>query len=96
MFIKVTLGTTAANRALAEGRIGKILEQTMARIKPEASYFTSINGRRSMLFFADIPTTADIPMFLEPFWSELEAEIEVTPVMNAPELQAGLAKLPKR
>jgi hypothetical protein len=92
MMFTIRLDTKASNKLMAEGKIGSVLERTMATIKPEASYFTSTNGRRTMILFADLPDVSDMPRFSEQLWIDLEAEIDCVPVMSLNELQQGLQK----
>jgi hypothetical protein len=48
---------------------------------------------RTGVFYFDLKDTTDIPKIVEPPFHLLNAEIEVTPVMNADDLKAGLAKV---
>jgi hypothetical protein len=41
----------------------------------------------------DLPDASGIPPFAEPFFRELEADVELAPVMNAEDLQKGLSQL---
>jgi hypothetical protein len=40
-----------------------------------------------------MPNSSDLPPFAEPFFSGLDADVAVAPVMNAEDLQKGLAQL---
>ncbi len=65
----------------------------MESLKPEAVYFTPAGGKRSALVFFDLADSSDIPTISEPFFQKFNASVEFAPVMNAEDLQAGLAKL---
>jgi hypothetical protein len=41
----------------------------------------------------DMPDPSDMPPFAEPLFESLGADVELAPVMNADDLQKGLARL---
>lgn len=49
--LKVTLDVAAANKALMEGSLPKIMQSTIEKLKPEASYFYTVDGSRSCFSF---------------------------------------------
>jgi hypothetical protein len=91
--LKVTMDTPMASAAIGDGTLPKVLESVMDRLQPEAAYFGAENGKRRALFFFDLADTSDIPRIAEPLFQAFGADIEITPVMNADDLQRGLAKL---
>src|SRR5262245_20262856 len=95
MMMRVMFDLEKANEAIKSGSMGKILENALKEIKPEASYFTAEDGNRTGYFFFDMKDTTQIPTLAEPFFLQLGAKIEIKPVMNADDLKAGLAKLPR-
>ena len=90
MLLKVTIPTELGNRAIKDGSFAKVMEATMAKLKPEAAYFVAERGRRCALFFFDMRDASDIPGIAEPLFVGLHAEIELVPVMNADDLKKGL------
>ena len=89
--LKVTMDVAASNKAINDGSLPKIMESTLAKLKPEASYFYTINGKRGCIMVFDMKDAADIPLIVEPFFMSMNAEVELTPVMNADDLRKGLA-----
>ena len=89
--LKITVPVEAGNRAIKNGTLGKIMEATMAKLKPEASYFVADAGIRSAMFFFDMKDSSDIPMIAEPLFLQLDAKVEFYPAMNGADLQKGLA-----
>jgi hypothetical protein len=83
----------AGNKAIKSGSLPKVMQQTAERWKPEAMYFTAVDGKRTAFIVFDLPDTSDIPVFAEPFFMELQAEVEFSPVMNGDDLQKGLSGL---
>lgn len=88
--LRVTADINAANRAVTEGTLPLVVKQTMNKLKPEASYFFSDNGQRSMLMVFDLKDPTQIPAIAEPLFLTLNAKVEFIPVMNAEELETGL------
>lgn len=88
--LKVTLEVTASNNAIKDGSLPKIIQQTMERLKPEASYFTAVDGCRSCFMVFDMKDPSEIPSICEPFFLQLNAKVELSPVMNADDLKKGL------
>jgi hypothetical protein len=41
----------------------------------------------------DLPDASGIPPFAEPFFRELNANVQLAPAMNADDLQKGLSQL---
>ncbi|WP_212005113.1 hypothetical protein [Chitinophaga sp. HK235] len=91
--LRVSCDVVASNNALKNGKLPEVIKSTMDKLKPEASYFFADGGRRSMLMVFDMKDPSDIPGIAEPFFMELNAEVEFQPVMNAEELQKGLSKV---
>ena len=90
MLLKATIPTELGNRAIKDGSFAKLMEATMAKLKPEAAYFVAERGRRCALFFFDMRDASDIPGIAEPLFVGLHGEIEFIPVMNADDLKKGL------
>jgi hypothetical protein len=93
MLLKVQMDVDAANRAIADGSLGELMERMMGEIQPEAAYFTALEGMRTALIFFDLKEPSQIPSIAEPFFQALEASIEFSPVMNRDDLRAGLERL---
>ncbi|KQV04663.1 MULTISPECIES: hypothetical protein [unclassified Kitasatospora] len=87
--IQVEFDTETANRLIADGTMPKALQGIMASLKPEAAYFAPTAGRRCAYLFVDLPNEYSLVPMLEPLW-ELNAEISITPCMNADDLAKGL------
>ena len=88
--LKIQMSVEAANAAAKDGRLGKVIGATMERLKPEAAYFTAVNGDRGGFIVFDLHHPSDIPAICEPLFLELGAKVELAPVMTAEDVQAGL------
>ncbi|MGH3276769.1 MAG: hypothetical protein ACRDNZ_20875 [Streptosporangiaceae bacterium] len=83
----------AGNQALRDGRFPATIQHAAERWKPEAMYFTTFDGRRTAFMVFDMKEPSDIPPFAEPFFRELDAEVQIAPVMNGEDLRQGIAQV---
>ena len=90
--MRVTIPADAGSAAIKSGRLPKLMAEVAAKLKPEAAYFTADGGKRTAYFFFDLADSSLIPGIAEPFFGELSAAVEFMPVMNADDLQKGLAR----
>jgi hypothetical protein len=90
---RVSMPVEAGNQGIQDGRLPKAMQHAAERWKPEAMYFTAVDGRRTAFMVFDLPEAADLPAFAEPFFQELSAEVDIAPAMNVDDLQRGLAQL---
>jgi hypothetical protein len=93
MFLKVKMEVEAANRAIKDGSLPKIVEGFTKAFKPEGMWFAALDGKRCMVAVFDLASTVQIPSLAEPFFAGLGATIEMTPAMDVADLQAGLLAL---
>ncbi|HLI55763.1 MAG TPA: hypothetical protein VKY26_01900 [Actinomycetota bacterium] len=91
--LTVVIDTPAGNAAVKDGAIGKYLDELAQQLKPEAMYFFATKGKRTALAVFDMTDSSQIPAICEPIFQGLNAEVELQPVMNAEDLQKGLAGL---
>jgi hypothetical protein len=94
VLIRFSMPAGAGNRAIADGRLGPIIGQLAELLRPEATYFMTLDGRRTGMLFCDLPDVSFIPVVAEPLFNGLDAEVDFIPVMSPADLQAGLAKAP--
>jgi hypothetical protein len=89
--LRILLPTQRANQADRDGSLPRAVGAFLERYKPEAAYFCP-DGKRSAWFVFDLPDPSDMAVIAGQFFHELEAEVSFSPVMNADELRAGLAR----
>jgi hypothetical protein len=92
MMLRFTLPVEKGNQAFNDGSLGRTMESVMAKLKPEAAYFAPLDGKRSGMLFFDIAEPSQIVEVVEPLFLNLDAAVEIVPVMNAEDLRKGLAK----
>jgi hypothetical protein len=91
--IKLQVPVAAGNDAIKSGRIAEVLGALMSNLHPEAAYFGAEGGERTAYIFFDLTDPSRIPVIAEPLFQNLDASVEISPVMNLDELQSGLAEV---
>jgi hypothetical protein len=95
MMLKFTLPIEKGNQAFKDGALAKTMEAVMGTLKPEAAYFTPIDGKRGGMMFFDIAEPSQIVEAVEPLFLNLNAAVEIIPVMNGDDLRKGMSKAAK-
>lgn len=93
VLLKAQFDTEKSNEGIRSGKLPELLKETVDRLKPEAAYFGPEDGCRTCWLVIDLKDSSDIPPTVESFFSQLNAKISLTPVMNADDLQKGLAQI---
>jgi hypothetical protein len=97
MLMIVTLPHHKFNAAIKDGTASAKLDKIMNALKPEATYFTEINGKRTGFLVVNLTDTAQIPALVEPWFLTFEADVQLHPVMLPADLQrAGLETVGKQ
>ena len=91
VMLKFTLPVGKGNEAFRDGALAKSLESIMNDLKPEAAYFAPLDGKRGGMIFFNLSKPSQIVEVVEPFFLNLNAEIEIVPVMNSDDLREGLS-----
>ncbi len=91
--LKFTLPVEKGNQAFKDGSLGKTLESIIAKLKPEAAYFGPSDGKHSGMMFFDLAEPSQIVEIVEALFSNLNAAIEIVPVMNLDDLRKGIARV---
>jgi hypothetical protein len=94
MMIKFAFPVDAGNDAIRSGKLQKVFQQLSEDLKPEASYFLPSGGDRGGFFVVDMRESSQVAEIAERFFFGLNAKIEMTPVMNADDLQKALTSVP--
>ena len=93
MMMKVQLDTEAGSRAIADGSMPQLMQETLGRLQPEAAYFGPENGIRTAFLVFDLQDPSELPPITEPLFRTLKANIQMFPVMDREDLQKGLSQL---
>ena len=86
LMLKVTLPVEKTNEVIKAGRLAGTMQSILSELKPEAVYFTEIDGVRSGFIFCELEDASQIPAFAEPFFLAFNAAVEFHPVMTPADL----------
>ena len=93
MLMRAKIPVEAGNVGLTEGTLPATLQEVMALVQPEAVYIGTDQGLRTVTIVFDLEDSSDIPAVTEPFFQNANASVDLFPVMNMDDMQAGMAKL---
>ena len=97
MLIIVRLPHETFNTAVKDGSAGPKMNAILKEVKPDAVYFTEMNGKRTVVIIVEMERVSMIPSLVEPWFLEFNADVEVHPVMIGQDLEeADLPELGKK
>lgn len=77
------------NALVRSGEVGPLMGRILDEIKPEAAYFTELDGTRCGIFVINVQHPSEVPRFAEPSFLNFEADCKFRIVMRPEELQEG-------
>jgi hypothetical protein len=85
------------NTAVRDGSVAGTMKKILDDAKPEAAYFTEMDGRRTGIIVIDLKSPSEIPKFAEPWFLSFNAEVKFRIAMVPEDLgHADLAGLGKK
>ena len=82
------------NTFVRDGTVGPIIDRILDEIKPEAVYFTELDGLRTAVLIVEIQDASQLPALTEPFFLQFEADCRFRPVLSPADLQqSGIERL---
>ena len=94
MLLTVRLPHEAFNAAVRDGSAGAKTKSILDDAKPEAVYFTEMNGLRTIVMIVELEKSSRVPALAEPWFLTFNADVEFHVVMSPEDLeQSGLEKL---
>jgi hypothetical protein len=97
LLMNVTFPHEPFNAAVRKGTAGDTIRKILDAIKPEAVYFTELDGLRGAVLIVNLDNPSQIPALCEPWFLSFNADCKLRAVMTPDDLQkAGLADLGKR
>jgi hypothetical protein len=84
--LKVTLPAEQANEAIVNGRFAETISSILEEQKPEAAYFTEIDGQRTATIFVNLEDVSEIVKYAEPWWMAFGGSVEWHPAMTPEDL----------
>jgi len=97
MMLQVNLPHKPFNAAVKDGSVGNKINRILQDAKPEAVYFTEVDGQRCAILIVNLDDPSKIPAYAEPWFLSFEADVKFRPVMTPDDLgRAGLDALGKK
>ena len=97
MLMKVLIPHEPFNAYVRDGSIDKKINKVLQETKPEAAYFTNMNGQRGGVLIVDVPEPSKVPALAEPWFLLFNADVQFHIVMKPDDLgKAGLDALGKK
>ena len=97
ILLQVNLPHKPFNAAVKDGTAGKKMQRILEDAKPEAVYFTEIDGQRCAMLIVNLDDPSKIPTYAEPWFLTFEADVKFRTVMTPEDLgRAGLEALGKK
>ncbi|HLL41266.1 MAG TPA: hypothetical protein VK357_16615 [Rubrobacteraceae bacterium] len=85
--ISFRMPTDKGNQLIREGKLGETIQSIMEDLKPEAVYFTDVDGDRGGYLIVNMDHASELPALLEPLFQTLDATIQVNVVLTPEDLQ---------
>jgi hypothetical protein len=97
MILEVKLPHEPFNTIAKNGTAGKKIQSILEAAKPEAAYFTNIDGHRAVIMIINLEDPSKVPSFAEPWFLQFNADCQFRIVMTPDVLaKAGLEELGKK
>lgn len=97
MLLKVKFPHEPFNSLVRDGTVGRKMKAILDAIKPEAAYFTEVEGHRGAILAVKVDNPSRIPALAEPWFLTFNADCKFCVVMSPEDLgKAGLEDLGKK
>ncbi|WP_078085866.1 hypothetical protein [Microbulbifer mangrovi] len=90
LMMQVLIPVEKGNNAVADGTMATAMKKFSDLAKPEAAYFFVSEGKRAAIFIFEERDQAKLVQYNEPLFAALNADIRITPVLVADELEENL------
>jgi len=85
--------TEKANADIKDGSFRRNLQSILEELKPEAAYFTDMDGARGGYIIVNMDEASDLPAVAEPLFFGMGATIKVQLVMTPEDLEKATPAL---
>ncbi|MFC1762110.1 panthothenate synthetase [Planctomycetota bacterium] len=97
MLVSAKIPHETFNAAVRDGSADKKMKAILDDAKPEAVYFTEMQGHRCALMIVDMEDSTQVPALAEPWFLTFSADVEFHVLMGPDDLlKAGLDALGKK
>lgn len=97
MLMTVKIPNEPFNTLVRTGTAGTTIGRVLDEVRPEAIYFTTVDGQRGAVAVVEVADASQIPRLAEPFFLSFNADCTFAIAMTPDDLgKAGLDKLGKQ
>jgi len=97
MMLTASIPNEPFNSLVRSGEAGTIMQDILAELKPEATYFVEEDGQRCAVLIIEVADQSRIPSYAEPFFLKFNANCRFRIAMAPEDLgKAGLEALGKK
>lgn len=97
MLVRVRIPPEPFNSLVRNHQSGDLLKRILDDLKPEAVYFTEMDGCRGAILVVDVHDPSSVPAICEPWFLSFNAEVQFHIVMSPEDLgRSGLDQLGKK
>lgn len=82
LLVKVQIPVEKGNQKVKDGTLSTTLGEIMARQKPEAVYFTDVDGQRAIYTVVNVNDSSEISLIAEPYYLGFNAKVEIKTVLT--------------
>jgi hypothetical protein len=93
VLVRAIIPVTTGNKMVKDPNFLRNIEDYIKKFNCEASYFTEVNGNRTMVFVLDLPSSDTIPAIAEPLFQGYDANVEIHPAMNLDDLKKAISRM---
>lgn len=93
VLVRAIIPVTTGNKMVKDPNFLRNIEDYIKKFNCEASYFTEVNGNRTMVFVLDLPSPDTIPAIAEPLFRGYDANVEIHPAMNLDDLKKAISRM---
>ncbi len=90
LMLRLTIPVQKGNEAAADGSMQSVIQDMAEKLQPEALYFHLQDGKRALTAIFESEDQAEMVLINEPLFVELDAEIDIQPVLNLEDLIRAL------
>ena len=89
ILVTFSMNPEKGDQLIKEGRIGETMESILEDLKPEAAYFTDVEGTRGGYLVVNMDDASQMPAMTEPLLLGLGATVQQHPVMTPEDLRGA-------
>jgi hypothetical protein len=97
MMLTAKIPHEPCNSLIRANKLGPLLKRIVDELKPEAVYFTELDGARGIVLIIEVSEPSKIPALAEPFFLNFNADCRMRICMTPADLRnSGLEEIAKR